>query len=116
VTARLAEGVTAGSNSVRLLEGFRTVLPAGPPRKVIVTLARTPTREQVSEFGAYLKGWPGANSVELKIPEGAVPVAAPCGLSPAHQARVAVIFGGRASVDYDLDSVDAAALTDGLDV
>lgn len=85
----------------------------GPPRKVLVVARETPTRDQVTKLAEFMRKLPGQNTVELHISDGTVPVKFPCGLSPAYEAHVSVILGG-AAVHYAADSVDTAALTDGL--
>ena len=72
-----------------------------------------PTVDQVARLAEFLRSLPGVNSVELQVPDAVHQVGFPCGLMPAHEAHVAVIFGG-AVVHYDLDSVDAGALVAGL--
>jgi DNA polymerase I-like protein with 3'-5' exonuclease and polymerase domains len=90
----------------------KVVPPAEPgaeaPRAVVVVLRQAPSREQVAELARFMKSLPGGNSVELQLPEGSLTVGFTCGLTPAHEARVAVILGG-AAVHYDV--ADAAALT-----
>jgi DNA polymerase I-like protein with 3'-5' exonuclease and polymerase domains len=93
----------------------KPVPDAGPPRHVIVVVGETPTRDQVVKFAEFLRQLPGQNTVELHIPEGTVPVKAPCGLSPSYEPYVAVIFG-KAAVHYDVDSVDTGALAAGLEL
>jgi DNA polymerase I-like protein with 3'-5' exonuclease and polymerase domains len=85
----------------------------GPPRNVIVVARETPTRDQVVKLAEFMRKLPGPNSVELRLPDGRVPVKFPCGLSPAYEAHVSVILSG-AVVHYAADSVDTAALTAGL--
>jgi DNA polymerase I-like protein with 3'-5' exonuclease and polymerase domains len=88
---------------------------AGPPRKVIVLAKSAPSRDQAAQLATYLRQLPGANTVELHVPDAVVPVGFPCGLTPGHEARVSLILGG-GSVHYALDSVDAEALAGDLDL
>lgn len=90
-------------------------VPAGPPRKVIVVVKNALSREQGERLAAYMRSLPGRNTVEVHLPEGPLAVGFECGLSPGHEAHVSVIVGG-ASVHYDLDSADADALAEGLDL
>lgn len=85
------------------------------PRKVIVVARSMPTIDQVTRLAEYLKQLPGNNTVELQVPDAVHQVGFTCGLSPVHEAHVSVILGG-AAVHYDLDSVDAAQLTSGIDL
>lgn len=93
-------------------------LPApepGPPRKVIVVMRETPTRDQVTKLADLMRALPGQNTVELQLPDGSVPVRFPCGLSPAYEPHVSLILG-HVAVHYDADSVDEAVLTADLEL
>jgi DNA polymerase I-like protein with 3'-5' exonuclease and polymerase domains len=87
--------------------------PDAPPRRVIVETREMPTVDQVARLAEFLRSLPGPNSVELQVPDAVHQVGFPCGLTPAHEAQVAVILGSSV-VHYDLDSVDAGALVAGL--
>lgn len=86
------------------------------PRTVYVELPQVPTPEQAGRFGDLLASLPGPDSVILRV-DGYddIPVPGESGLGPQHSPQVSVIFGS-ALVYYDLDSVDMAALTAGLDI
>jgi len=88
-------------------------VPDGPPREVIVTLSESPTQEGVLELARYLKGLPGGNTVELRLPDDTsmrVPFA--CGLTREQEARVSVLLGFRATVRYAPSSADLGVLAD----
>jgi DNA polymerase I-like protein with 3'-5' exonuclease and polymerase domains len=92
---------------------------AGPPRDVIVALSAMPLRSEVSALRDFMKSLPGANRVELRVPDGdserviAVPFA--CGLAPEHEARVSIIVGAPAAVLFALGSITADDIASGLD-
>jgi hypothetical protein len=71
--------------------------------------------DQVAWLAKYLRSLPGNNAVELHVPDAVHKVGFGSGLTPAHEAQVAMILSG-AAVHYALDSVDAAELAAGLDL
>lgn len=95
-----------------------TLLPPVPdssqPRTVVVSASSMPSKEVAQRFHSALKETPGRNTVILKTPEGDITVPGTFGLSPDHEPEISVLLGG-ALVYYDIDSVDMAALGEGLE-
>lgn len=85
---------------------------AGLPRKIIVTMQGMPGREQFETLRSGLASQPGANTWTLAVPGGTYALGTSA-FGPEIESQLSVLLGG-AMVTYDLDSVDTAALTDGL--
>lgn len=83
---------------------------------VIVELEDFPYEGDWLKFTSYLHAHPGNNIVELHLKGQDDPVATlhgKYGLTPDHQARVAMIFGS-VQVRYEKSSADTSAVLDGL--
>jgi DNA polymerase I-like protein with 3'-5' exonuclease and polymerase domains len=116
-------GARAGSDSAvrssipppALAPSAGVAASAGPGRKVLIVVQEVPDKEKAGRLVEFLGSLPGANTVELHMPNGAAPFGRTCGAGPEHEAHISIILGG-ASVHYALDSVDTAAMSQGLDL
>ena len=81
---------------------------------VVVKITEMPDSETVNRFLRFIAEFPGANTMALFTPEGAVNVSAGTSLSPEDgAAKIALILSG-AQVTWSPESVDNDALAEGL--
>jgi DNA polymerase I-like protein with 3'-5' exonuclease and polymerase domains len=85
----------------------------GPPRTVIID-AQRPGREAFAALAEYVGRRPGPHTLILRMPEGVVPFAGTCGVTPVDEANIALILSG-ARITYDPASVDFQAVGAGLE-
>lgn len=88
-------------------------ISARGPSTVFIHVTDMPSPDTYGRLLALVAAVPGSNTLILKTPGGDVTLTTNTGISPRSQAQVALILGG-AEVVYAPESVDVAALAEGL--
>lgn len=86
---------------------------AGHTGRVLVKVREMPELARVDRLMLMLGEFPGPNQLDLVVPEGQVTLSRGTSLSPADSARISLLLGS-AEVVWDTQSVDNAALAQGL--